>query len=144
MATRKTIPVFMGLMLISAFLFSLSEGWAGWSTLLHYADFRTPRSVPMSWAMAEDSVLTACSCRKTERNELAALIPIDAAWKLGRAALDQHFGSFMIRSEYPFSVVDVGDRYWFFGYLPPGADGGTAFVIICKNGGRIVSIGHGK
>ena len=60
------------------------------------------------------------------------------------AVLTPIYGRKQIPSEMPFSAELRGNRWFVYGYLPAGYDGGVAEISISKTTGEILSVNHGK
>jgi hypothetical protein len=63
---------------------------------------------------------------------------------IAEAVLMPIFGAGQIAQERPFHAVLHGNVWEVAGSLPPGWDGGVAFVQINKDDGRILRVTHGK
>jgi len=74
----------------------------------------------------------------------ANALDADEAWYFARGEFARQFGWLTVWNERPFSIVDLGDKYIVYGSLPGGYDGGVAETAMCKAGGRMLYVEHGK
>ena len=74
------------------------------------------------------------------------VIPNDSlAVEMAKLVLFPIYGKNEIESERPYRISLVNNEYWLItGSLPENALGGTFFITINKQDGKIISIGHEK
>lgn len=69
----------------------------------------------------------------------------EIAAKLAYIYVSAVFGEERAKREQPYYVYTINENFWEVeGYLPKNHEGGVFHIILEKQTGRIISIGHGK